>query len=129
MRYFAKFSKSLVVLSFLSFFILSDKIFAERFLKSNSYFNDSTSNLLKVFPANSKFSHKTVLTFTLANPQKVTIKIYDVDGREVAYLFEKNIPAGTFEILLETKNLKRGMYFCKFFTGDRIPMKKMIMVK
>lgn len=92
-------------------------------------FNDSTNSLIRVFPTSSKFAHKTVLTFTLANPQKVTIRIYDVEGREVAYLMERNVPAGTFEILLETKNLKKGVYFCKFFTSDKIPMKKMITVK
>jgi hypothetical protein len=129
MRYSVKFPKTLFCLSLVSFMIFSNHLFAENLRKSNLFFNDTTSNILKVFPANSKITQKTVLTFTIANPQKVTIKIYDVDGREVAYLFERNVPAGTFEILLETKNLKRGMYFCKFFTGERIPMKKMIMVK
>jgi hypothetical protein len=128
MRYSEKKMKSFVVLSLFTLFIFSNEIFAENLLKAKEYFNDTT-NILKIFPSTSKFAHKTVLTFTVANPQKVTIKIYDVDGREVAYLLEKSVPAGTFELLLETKNLKRGMYFCKFFTGDRIPMKKMIMVK
>jgi hypothetical protein len=129
MRYSEKFLKSFVVLSLFSLIIFfSNELFAENLLKAKEYFNDTT-NILKIFPSTSKFAHKTVLTFTVANPQKVTIKIYDVDGREIAYLLEKSVPAGTFELLLETKNLKRGMYFCKFFTGDRIPMKKMIMVK
>jgi len=128
MRYCEKFLKSLVVLSFFSLIVFSTEIFAENLKNSKERFNDTT-NILKIFPSTSKFAHKTVLTFTVANPQKVTIKIYDVDGREIAYLLDKSVPAGTFELLLETKNLKRGMYFCKFFTGDRIPMKKMIMVK
>jgi hypothetical protein len=112
-------------------FIYTGAVVAESRVKASNTasFNDSTNNLIRVFPTSSKFAHKTVLTFTLANPQKVTIRIYDVDGREVAYLMERNVPAGTFELLLETKNLKKGVYFCKFFTGDKIPMKKMITVK
>ena len=90
--------------------------------------HDTIRNLIRAFPNSSKISPKTVLTFTLANPQKVSIKIYDVDGREVAYLLERDVPAGTFEILLETKNFKKGVYFCTFFTSDKIPMKKMIIV-
>lgn len=90
---------------------------------------DTLKGRMSIFPYSSHLKNQTVLTFTIINPTKVTIKIFDVDGREVAYLLERNVPAGTFELLLETKFLKKGMYYCKFFTGERISMKKMIMVK
>lgn len=123
----ATYNLRFIIVLALSYF----SVFTSYALTSESFdFDKDTLNTsLGIFPASAKHDHKTVLTFTIVNPTKVTIKIFDVDGREVAYLFERNIPAGSFELFLETKHMKKGMYYCKFFTGEKIPMKKMIIVE
>ena len=98
-------------------------------LNPSEEIKDTLNKLNYAIPSGFSSNSKVRLTFTLAKTARVNIKILDADGREIADLMDRNVPAGTFELNVETKNLKTGMYFCKFFTDEKIPMKKIIVVK
>jgi len=59
----------------------------------------------------------------------VTLKIYDILGREVATLVNKEQSPGTYSIKFDGSNLTSGLYFYKLRSGSFIESKKMILVK
>ena len=75
------------------------------------------------------FNPMTSIAFDLPKQTKVTIKVYDVLGREVASLVEKIMPAGSHTIQYDAKNLASGVYFYQIKTADFTSMKKMVLLK
>jgi ligand-binding sensor domain-containing protein len=60
---------------------------------------------------------------------KVKILIYDVLGRQVAELFNKDLAPGTYTINWDATNYPSGVYFCRLTMGAFVTAKKMIMSK
>ncbi len=60
---------------------------------------------------------------------KVTLKVYDVLGNEVATLVDEYKPAGIYSAQFTMKNLTSGIYFYKLSAGDFVETKKMILLK
>ncbi|MBU0474113.1 MAG: CotH kinase family protein [Bacteroidetes bacterium] len=61
--------------------------------------------------------------------KQVQLKIYDILGREVATLVNKQQKAGNYEVNFDAKNLGSGIYFYKLQSGSFSQSKKMILVK
>ncbi|OGU77629.1 MAG: hypothetical protein A2W11_08185, partial [Ignavibacteria bacterium RBG_16_35_7] len=59
----------------------------------------------------------------------VTLKIYDVLGREVATLVNEEKPAGEYEFEFNANDLSSGIYFYKLQTEKYSSIKKMIYLK
>jgi len=59
----------------------------------------------------------------------VTLKVYDVLGREVAILVNKKQPAGSYEVEFYGVNLASGVYYYRFTTENFAETKKMIFIK
>ena len=59
----------------------------------------------------------------------VTLKVYDILGREVATLVNEEKPAGTYEVEFNGAVLTSGVYFYKLQTGSYVETKKMMLVK
>ena len=59
----------------------------------------------------------TVITYNVAESARVVLKLYDMLGREVRTMVDRGQPAGTYQILLDTSDLKSGMYFYRFQAG------------
>jgi len=60
----------------------------------------------------------------------VTLKIYDILGREVATLVNENdMPAGTYEVEWNASNYSSGIYFYTLKAGNFKETKKMILNK
>jgi hypothetical protein len=60
---------------------------------------------------------------------KVSLKIFDVIGREIATLIKEELKAGTYEITFNAGILPSGVYFYKLQAGDYSETKKMILLK
>lgn len=59
-----------------------------------------------------------------------TLKIYDAIGREVATLVNENLEAGTYhQARFDASNLASGMYFARLQSGEKIQLKKMLLIK
>ena len=59
----------------------------------------------------------------------VTLKIYDVLGREVAILINESKQPGEYEVEFNTNNLPTGVYFYQLKAGNNVETKKMILMK
>ncbi|MBN8569560.1 MAG: T9SS type A sorting domain-containing protein [Ignavibacteria bacterium] len=76
------------------------------------------------------FNPTTNIRFTLPKLANVTLKVYGVDGREVATLINNElIGAGTKEISFNGITLASGLYFYTLSAGDFKETKKMMLVK
>jgi hypothetical protein len=67
----------------------------------------------------------------------VTLKIYDLLGREVATLVNEEKPAGSYEVEFDASNLSSGVYFYQLHADDPssssgqrfVQTKKMLLLK
>ncbi len=59
----------------------------------------------------------------------VTLKVYDVLGKEVATLVNEEKPAGNFEIEFDATHLSSGVYYYQLRTGEFVETKKMILLR
>ena len=64
-----------------------------------------------------------------ATSQQVTLKIYDILGREVATLINQKQRAGNYEVQFDATNLTSGVYFYQLKSGSFIESKKMVLLK
>jgi type IX secretion system substrate protein len=70
-----------------------------------------------------------VIRFTLAAPASVSLAIFDLAGRRVASLVQRErTSAGQHEIPLNTHGLAPGCYLCRFEAGVRRVTRKIVVV-
>ncbi len=81
------------------------------------------------------FNPSTSIKYAISSRQFVTLKVYDVLGKEVATLVNEEKPAGMYNVefnsveTLHATSLPSGVYFYQLKTGDFIETKKMILMK
>jgi len=75
------------------------------------------------------FNLLTKISFSLARPQRVTLKVYDVLGREVKTIVDGWKPAGRHEVKFDGRGLASGVYFYKLTAGDFSETKKFLLIK
>jgi len=75
------------------------------------------------------FNPTTVIEFAIPTTETVSLKIYDVLGREVATLLNERRNAGVHRINFNATNLSSGTYFYRLQAGTFTQTKKMILVK
>ena len=63
------------------------------------------------------------------NFRSVQLIVYDILGREVATLVNKNQPSGNYEVNFNASRLSSGVYFYSLKAGDYSSLKKMILLK
>jgi len=63
------------------------------------------------------------------NTRGVTLKVYDILGREVATLVNEKKPAGNYKVEFNASKLPSGIYFYKLSVGSFIQTKKMTLLK
>jgi hypothetical protein len=62
-------------------------------------------------------------------PSFVTLKVFDVLGREVATLVERLMPAGTHTVQFDGNGLSSGLYYYRLQAGETMRVKKMLLVR
>ena len=75
------------------------------------------------------FNPVTNIEFQLPLDAKVTLKIYDVLGSEVATLIDGQKEAGYYKLSFNGAELASGAYFFRITANDFIQIKKMILMK
>jgi len=75
------------------------------------------------------FNPSTIIQYSLPNASIVTIKLYDVLGREVKTLVNEYKAAGKYSYTLNALNLSAGIYFYSMKAGDFVETKKLILLK
>ena len=75
------------------------------------------------------FNPSTTIRFELAKAGNLTLKVYDVLGKEVRTLVDDYKTAGSYDVMFTTNNLPSGIYFCKLTSGNQTDIKKMLLLK
>ncbi|MCK9211829.1 MAG: T9SS type A sorting domain-containing protein [Ignavibacteriaceae bacterium] len=75
------------------------------------------------------FNPSTVISWQLAVGSNVTLKVYDVLGKEVATLVNNELQAGTYSVNFNASNLSSGIYFYALRAGNYAQTKKMILLR
>ncbi len=75
------------------------------------------------------FNPTTTINFSLPNSEFVTLKVYDVLGREITSLVNEELNAGQHTKIFNANNLSSGVYFYKLQAGKFSETKKMMLVR
>jgi hypothetical protein len=75
------------------------------------------------------FNPSTNFTYSVAKTGLVSLKVYDLLGREVATLVNEVKEAGHYPIEWNAAGFGSGIYFCKMQSGSFTATKKMILMK
>jgi hypothetical protein len=75
------------------------------------------------------FNPSTTISYQLPTQSHVTLKMFDVLGREVASLVSETVPAGTYKKSWNAKGLASGIYFYRLQAGSFVETKKLILMR
>ena len=76
------------------------------------------------------FNPSTIIKYALGGRQLVTLKVFDLLGREVTMLVNEEKPAGNYEVEFSINGrLASGIYFYRLQAGSYVETKKMIYLK
>ncbi len=76
------------------------------------------------------FNSNTVISVQLPAASDVKLKVYDVQGRKIQTLVEKQLNPGVYEYIFNGNNLSSGIYFYTLYVNDNlIETKRMTLLK
>lgn len=75
------------------------------------------------------FNPSTTIRFLVSTSTQVTLKVFDIVGREVATLVNERLQAGSYETTFNANVVASGMYLYRLQAGDFVQTKKMLVVK
>jgi len=75
------------------------------------------------------FNPSTTISYDLPKRTHVTLKVYDVMGREVATLVDDDYEAGAHEIVWDASGQASGVYFYRISAEDFTSVRKLLLMK
>ena len=84
-------------------------------------------NLSQNYP--NPFNPVTKINFAIPKAGFVTLKIYDILGREVNTLVNESVKAGNYSVEFNGTALSSGVYFYRLISDNFIDTKKMMLIK
>ena len=75
------------------------------------------------------FNPSTKINFKLPQKEFVTVKVFNILGKEVAILINEQKEAGKHEVDFDASGLNSGVYFYRIDAGTFVETKKMILMK
>lgn len=75
------------------------------------------------------FNPSTIIKYGIANNSFVTLKVFDLLGKEIAVLVNEKKTAGYYETEFRAENIPSGVYFYTLKTDSYTETKKMIFLK
>lgn len=84
-------------------------------------------NLVQNYP--NPFNPITKIKYSLPQRSSVSLKIYDILGKEISTLVNEVKEMGNYEAVFDAANLSSGIYFYRIQAGNFIKTKKMILIK
>ncbi len=107
---------------------------------TNAYFNAEnlpvgitpTSSIAEDYKLNQNypnpFNPSTNISFSIPKNANVRIVVYDMLGKEIATLVNKELLAGSYSVDFNAAGLSTGVYFYKLITNDFTDIKKMTLL-
>ncbi|MFA5804267.1 MAG: cellulase family glycosylhydrolase [Melioribacteraceae bacterium] len=101
----------------------------------NTDINDASKNsnvkesykLFQNYP--NPFNPITIINYSVSNTSFVTLRVYDILGKEIAMLVNEEKPIGNYEVEFDGGNLSSGIYFYRMQAGSFIDTKKLILLR
>ena len=84
-------------------------------------------NLSQNYP--NPFNPSTLIKYQLPENGFVSLKVYDVLGKEVATIINQQQTAGNYSVNFNAVNLTSGVYFYQLKSGNFVQVKKMILLR
>ena len=75
------------------------------------------------------FNPRTAISYQLIASSFVSLRVYDVLGREVATLFEGQLKPGTYQTTFDASSLNTGTYFLELRSAGNHAVQKMVYAK
>ena len=75
------------------------------------------------------FNPTTTIRFAIPEPAFVTLKLYDLHGREVVTLVNKEMSSGEFDVIFDATGLASGVYFYRIQTEEFTQFRKLMLLK
>ncbi|MEO8514673.1 MAG: alpha/beta fold hydrolase [Ignavibacteria bacterium] len=100
---------------------------ADEMTDNSSVENPYAFSLSQNYP--NPFNPATMINYQLPQKGIVTLKIYDVTGKEVRTLVNEVKDAGSNSVMFDASSLSSGVYFYKLVSGSFTDTKKMVLVK
>ena len=105
------------------------KVYIRKSLTSIDGKNEQVNNfhLEQNYP--NPFNPTTIIRYSLPKNGLVTLKVFDILGREVATLANEYKVAGIYDVTFNASNLASGVYIYQLRSGDFVANKKLILMK
>jgi hypothetical protein len=84
-------------------------------------------NLYQNYP--NPFNPSTIIKYSIPEENPVSIKVFDLTGREVATLVDEVKQPGTYETTFNAKKYASGVYIYQMISGDFVQVRKMSLLK
>jgi hypothetical protein len=75
------------------------------------------------------FNPSTTISYSIPKAEFVTLKVFDILGRETASLVNESKEAGNYSLTFNAGNIPSGIYFYKLTSGSFMATKKLILLK
>ena len=75
------------------------------------------------------FNPATQITYFLPITSHISLKVFDLLGREVAMLVNEEKHAGSYSVEWNAANMPSGVYFYRLQTNDFVKTKKLVLIK
>ena len=75
------------------------------------------------------FNPSTTITYQIGRAGPVTLRVYDMLGREAAVLLDGRENAGVHTVSFDAVNLPSGVYFYRLNSGDFVETKKLVLLR
>ena len=76
------------------------------------------------------FNSKSKIKYQISKSANVSIKVFDIRGREVSTIINTKLEPGEYETTLEMNSLSSGVYFYSLFAnGKKVDTKKILFIK
>ncbi len=108
-------------------FILADEIITTSVDKEEIANLPETFELTQNYP--NPFNPSTSISFSLPRSGRVSLKVYDVIGREIGVLFDGEKTAGVHSVVFDAGEIASGMYFYRIEYDGTAVTKRMMLVK
>ncbi len=95
--------------------------------------NEENNNIINSFELSQNypnpFNPSTNIQYAINSKQFVTLKVYNLLGKEVKTLVNENKSPGIYSVKFDASNMPSGIYFYKLKTENRSETKKMVLLK
>jgi len=75
------------------------------------------------------FNETTTIRFSLEVAGLTRLKVFDLQGREVAALYDQPMKPGQYATSFRSKGLASGVYICRLESGGKTAVRKMVLMK